>query len=125
MDVTLTFNGYDFAPALSSYGVTHEINYRKVVTALDGTRYFGNATRRPIITFSLLPMNGAQTKACYDALKIIIASCSYTDADANEDRTAQMRVTSNLESVFRLRAADGSRYYEGGQITLEGVKCLA
>ena len=125
MDVTLTFNGHDFAPALSDYKVSYEPNFRKVVTALNGTEYFGNATRRPIITFSLRSMTDAQTRAAYDALKIMAASCAYTDPATNASRTAQFSVKSNLESVFLLRAADGKRYYEGGTVTLRGVTCLA
>ena len=125
MDVTLIFNGLDLTPGLSDYRVDYETKYRKVVEALDGTEYSGNGTRRPIVVFTLRPMTDAQTKRCYDALSVMIASCTYTDAATNANRTAQMRVTSNLENVFALRAEDGSRYYEGGAITLRGVSCLA
>lgn len=131
LDVKLTFNGYDFAPLLSTYAVDYEISYRKVVTALDGTEYFGNGTRRPIINFTLRPLTDSQSKAAYDALKIMVASCSYTDpavngsADASVTRTAQFRVTSSLEAAFGLRSVDGNRYYKGGVITLRGVTCLA
>lgn len=131
LDVKLTFNGYDFQPLLSTYAVDYDISYRKVVTALDGTKYFGNGMKRPIINFTLRPVTDAQAKASYDALKIMAASCAYTDpaingsSDASATRTAQFRVTSSLEAAFGLRSADGNRYYKGGQITLEGVKCLA
>lgn len=131
LDVILTFNGYNFKPLLSSYGVDYDISYRKVVTALDGTEYFGNGLKRPIINFSLRPLTDAESKAAYDALKVMVASCSYTDpaisgsADASASRTAQFRVTSSLEAAFGLRSVDGNRYYKGGTITLRGVTCLA
>ena len=131
LDVKLTFNGYDFAPLLSTYAVDYEITYRKVVTALDGKEYFGNGLKRPIVNFALRPLTDAQAKAAYDALKIMVASCSYTDpaisgsADASASRTAQFRLTSNLEAAFGLRSVDGNRYYKGGQIVLRGVTCLA
>lgn len=126
MDVTLTFNSYDFAPILSTYAVVYETNYRKTVVSLDGTEYVGNPTRRPIVTFTLFPRTDAQAKAAYDALSVMIASCTYTDPHAtNASRTLQMRLTSNLESVFGLRSIDGNRYYKGGQIVLRGVTCVA
>ncbi len=129
MDVTLQFNDFNFAPVLSTYSVSYETNYRKTVTALDGTEYFANATRRPVITFSLFPMTDAQATAAYDALSIMIADCTYTDpattGDSGTDYTQLMRVTSNLDYVFALRSVDGNRYYKGGQITLRGVKCRA
>lgn len=131
LDVKLTFNGYDFTPLLSSYAVDYEISYRKVVTALDGTEYFGNGMKRPIINFALRPLTDAESKAAYDALRVMAASGSYTDpaingsSDASATRTAQFRVTSGLEAAFGLRSADGNRYYKGGTITLRGVTCLA
>lgn len=125
MYVTLTFNGYNFSSKLSTYRVDYETNYRKVVTALDGTEYFGNGTRRPIVSFSLIPMTDAQAATYYDALKIMVSNCTYTDTATGTNRTARMRITSNLEHVFGLRSVDGNRYYKGGQIVLRGVNCIA
>lgn len=125
MDVTLTFNRFDFAPRVSDYRIEYETKYRKVVTALDGTEYAGNGTRRPIVTFMLLPMTDTQAAQCYNALSVMVATCTYTDTATNTDRSVQMRVTSNLESVFALRSVDGNRYYKGGAITLRGVDCIA
>lgn len=131
LDVILTFNGFNFKPILSDYAVTYERTFRKVVTSLDGTEYFGNGTLRPIVTFRLFPLTDAQSKQCYDALKVMVAACTYTDpaisgsSDASASRTAQMRVTSNLEAAFGLRSVDGNRYYKGAEITLRGVSCLA
>ncbi len=131
LDVTLTFNAYNFTPLLSTYAVTYGTDFRKVVTALGGTEYFGNATRRPIITFRLRPLTDAETKAVYDALKVMVASCSYTDpaingsSDASVNRTALFRLTSSLEAAFGLRSVDTNRYYKGGEIVLRGVTCIA
>ena len=123
--ITLTFNGFPFASKLSTYNVDYEINYRKIVTALDGTEYFANGTRRPIVTFSLFPMTGEQAKAYYDALKNMAGTCIYTDPATDETHSAQMRVVSNLSYVFGHKGIDDNLYYRGGQITLRGVECLA
>lgn len=123
--ITLTFDGVNFAPALSTYRVAYETNYRKTVTALDGTEYFGNGTRRPIVTFSLFPMTDAQAKTYYGALKAMVSNCAYTDPATNAVRTARMRVTSNLEYLFCHKAVDDNLYYKGGQIELRGVDAIA
>lgn len=124
-DVTLTFNGFDFSPMLSNYNVSYEQNSPKIVTALDGTEYVGNLKFRTIITFCLRPMTDAQEAAHYAALSAMVASCTYTDAATNSDRTETMRVTSNPEYAFAHRAADGNRYYKSDVITLRGVTCRA
>lgn len=123
--ITLTFGGLDFSSRLSTYCVHYEIGYRKIVTALDGTEYFGNGTSRPIIAFSLFPMTEAQAKMYYDALKSMVSNCAYTDPATNVTRTARMRVTSNLEYLFCLKAVDDNLYYKGGTIELRGVEVLA
>lgn len=126
MDVTLTINGQDFSPVLSTYATTYEIDYGKTVKALDGTEYTGNALIRPVIAFSLFPMTDAQAKTYYDALTLPTpALCSYTDKATNMDRTIRMRISSNLEYAFGLRSVDGNRYYKGGTITMRGVHCLS
>ena len=126
MDVTLTFNGFDFSPKLSTYHVAYEVGYRKTVAALDGTEYVGNPTKRPIVTFTLFPATDEQEQAYYDALSVMIGLCTFTDPYAdNASRTLRMRLTSNLESAFGLRSVDGNRYYKGGQIVLRGVNCVA
>lgn len=125
LDVTLTFNSYNLKPLLSAYAVNYETATRKTVTALGGTEYSGKSTSRPVITFRLLPLTDAQSKAVYDALKIMVASCSYTDPATNASRTAQFRVVSNLDYAFALRSVDSNRYYKGAEITLRGVKTIA
>ena len=125
MDVTLTINGQNFAPKLSTYSTTYEISHGKTVTALDGTEYTGNSLSRPIIVFTLFPMTDAQAKTYYDALTVPSpALCTYTDKATNTDRAARMRVSSNLEYAFGFRSVDGNRYYKGGSITLRSMHCL-
>lgn len=126
MDVTLTINGQDFSPVLSTYSVRYETAYAKSVKALDGTEYAGGFTIRPVLAFSLRPMTDAQAVIFYNALTAANpASCTYTDTASNVDRTARMRLSTNLEYAFALRSSDNNRYYTGGQITLRGVTCLA
>ena len=117
IDVTLTFNGFDFSDYLSTYKVTHEVEVADSITAIDGTEYFATR-RRPVIEFSLLPLSDAQTASIYAALSAIAANATYTDPYINNNVTATMRVTSNLESAFALSSVDGNRYYKGGTITL-------
>lgn len=123
--IVFTFNGLNLSPALSTYRVAYEASYRKTVTSLDGTEYFGNGTRRPIVTFSLLPMTGVQAKTYYDALKVMVSNCAYTDPATNAVRTARMRVTSNLEYLFCHKAVDDNLYYKGGALELRGVETIA
>ena len=126
MDVTLTCNGYDFSSGLLSYAVSYETGHGKTITALDGTEYAGNLTSRPIVKFSMRPMTDAQALACYNALTAASPiSCAYTDPATDVTRTASMRLSANPEFVFALRSPDGSRYYQGGEITLRGVGVLA
>ena len=126
MDVTLICNGYDLSPFLSDYSLTYETAYDKTVKALDGTDYSGNLTSRPIVTFSLRPMADTRAQQCYHALTAASpALCVYTDEATNTDRSARMRLVTNLDFLFVLRSTDGHRYYDGGKITLRGVNCLA
>ena len=124
MDVTLIFNGVDFAPWLASYRADHEVSYKKIVTTMDGEEHTTPASRRPIVTFSFLPLTDAKAAQYYDALKIMTASVSYTDTWLNRTNTIRMRVTSTLSAVFALRAVDGNRYYKGGEIQLRAVNIL-
>ena len=117
IDVTFTLNGVNYSQLLSTYSVTHVVEYPTTVTAIDGTEY-GYGRRRPTITFSLIPLTDAQSATLYDTLLSTNVLCVYTDPQLGRTASASMRVTSNIESVFGLRSVDGNRYYKGGQITL-------
>lgn len=125
MDVTLIFNGVDFAPCLASYRVAYEVEYSRQVTALDGTEYTTKGTRRPIAAFALKPLSDENISLYYGALSALTALCVFTDPASNTPQAMRMRVTTDLETVFCLRSADGKRYYEGKEIELRAVTPLA
>ena len=117
IDVTFKLNNVDFSNLLSTFKVTREVEYSSTMTAIDGTEY-GWARRRPIVTFSLVPLTDAQTAVLYNTIQSMEVSCEYTDPYRGATSTGTMRVMSGLESVFGLRSADGNRYYKGTEITL-------
>jgi len=117
IDVTFTYNGFNFAPYLSTYEVKYALEEADSMVAMDGTEYV--ATRkRPVIEFSLIPLTDAQSAAIYSALSVPTASASYTNPNMGRDATAVMRLASDINRVFGLRSVDGNRYYKGGTITL-------
>lgn len=116
IDVTLTFNGYNFSPLLSTYKCYHAVKATKSVVAIDGTEYVASNVR-PVIEFSLIPLSDAQSQTVYQALSTITANATYTDPYRGES-SGVMRVSSNIEAVFGLRSIDGNRYYKGGVIVL-------
>lgn len=117
----MTINGYDVHERLSTYTVTEEVTYRKVVTALDDTEYPYPAKKRPIITFSLWPMTEAESSKLYDALNDSSISVTFTNQHKNQEETRRFRVVSDLESAFALLSVDGLRRYKGGEIQLRGA----
>ena len=117
IDITLQIGELDLSRFLSTYEVQYEVEYPHLVTALDGTEH-GAPRYRPIVNFSLIPITDAQATALYTAISRMYANVTYTDTFMNEDVTADMRVTSNLQAAFGLRSIDGNRYYKGGVITL-------
>lgn len=117
IDITFTLNGTDYSSLLSTYTVTYEVEYSEVVTAIDGTEY-GSARKRPSITFSLIPLSDSQTAALYSAIQSMNVSCTYTNPYSGTTATGNMRVVTNLESVFGLKSINGNRYYKGSEITL-------
>ena len=122
IDVTFTFNNYDFSGKLSTYNVRHALEQRVSFVALNGTEHYATQ-RRPIIQFSLAPLSDAEAAAVYTKLSAITANATYTDPYLGE-RTAQFYVASDLEQSFGLRSANGLRYYKGGVIELRQKACL-
>lgn len=119
MNVTLTINGLSLSSRLSTYSVTKEINYRKVITTLDGVERPYPGIGKPVIIFSLIPGTEDEDTALYDALKDLI--CTVTYSDKGVDMTKDMRIVSNLESSFLLTSADGKRRYKQAEIQLRGL----
>lgn len=117
MTITALINNVDFAPALSTWNVTHEIAFSKVVSSLNGAdRAFGRR-EKTIISFSLLPYTEEECSSYYYALSAGIVSFTFTDNDGTV-KEKEMRLISDLESVFLLDSVDGKRRYKGATITL-------
>lgn len=116
IDVTLTFNGYDFSPLLSTYRCYHSMEVSESVVTIDGTEYVAS-NARPVVEFSLIPLSDAQSEIVYQALSAITANATYTDPYRGES-AGVMRVSSSLDATFGLRSIDGNRYYKGGVIVL-------
>lgn len=119
MEVTLIANGLDLSSKLSTYSVTEEVSYRKIVTTLDGTEYPTKGVVRPIVTFSLFPMTDSEAANVYNALSGLVFNATFTRNGKDEIR--RVRVSSNLESTFLLMSVDGKRRYKGDKIQLRGL----
>ena len=119
MDVTLVVNGRDFSKRLSTYSITEEVTYKKVVKTLDGVEHATKEPTRPIITFSLLPSTDEESAEDYRALAPLFVNATYTRNGADEP--GSFRVVSNLESTFLLLSVDGKRRYKGGHIQLRRI----
>ncbi len=122
IDVTLSFNEYDLHGLLSTYEVTHNFEVADSMTALDGTEY-SSIRRRPVIQFSLIPLSDAQATAVYNILSSVSGVVDYTDPHLGE-RSALVRVASDLSEAFGIRSVDGNRYYKGGKIVLRSNTVL-
>lgn len=120
IDVTFTIGSTDYHSLLSTYNVTHKVETRASVVTMDGTEHYA-LQRRPVITFSLIPLTDDQTKSLYDLLSAGEVSVTYTDpytyTAVTPSRTGVFRVASDLSSVFGVKSND--RYYKGGEITLQ------
>lgn len=119
MDITLTIDGIALSSRLSTYSVTQEVTYRKIITTLDETEHPYPGKIRPIINFSLIPGTDEEDTTLYEVLENLIFNVTYTEK--GEDVTRQMRLVSNLESVFLLKSVDGKRRYRQGTIQLRGL----
>lgn len=120
INVTFTLNGVSFSSKLSTYNVRMIYEYPVVVTTLDGTEHV-HQRRRPAITFSLVPLIGAEIKTLYDCLKNETVSVRYLDTYTNNTVTATMRVETELSHIFALDSVTGYRYYKGTEIALRQI----
>lgn len=124
IDVTFTLNGVDWSQKLAKYAVDYEYEYSDTLTAIDGTEYTAG-WERPVISFSLMPLTDAETKALHDCLPVGNIVVVYTDPNLNiNTATGDFRMTTALSSVFGLRSIDGNRYYKGSTITLRRKEVL-
>lgn len=118
MDVTLIVNGLDLSSKLSTYSVTEEVTYRKVITTLDDVEHPYPGVKRTTITFSLFPLADDESAALYSTLSSLVFDATYTNQYKSVDETKRVRLTTNLESAFALKSVDGKRRYKGGEIQL-------
>lgn len=119
MGVTLKIAGVDFSSRVSTYAVTKEVTYRKIVTTLDDVEHAYPGKMRDILAVSLFPMTEDEATALYTALNTFSVTVIYTDPNkSGTTSTKTMRVTSNIEQVFALMSVDGKRRYKGGTIEL-------
>ena len=123
IDVTFTLEGVDYSQYLSSYSVSHEVEQRAIVTTLDGTEYTSTQLR-PVITFSLVPLSDEQSESLYEILSKSSIEVTYTDPYLGDRHSVTMRVTSELNSAFIIRANNGNCYYKGNSITLRSRTVL-
>jgi len=131
MDVTLTLNGRDFHNRLSTYEVRHELITGPVVETQDHVEHAPITKYRDVITFSLFPMSDTDAALDYAALASGQFSATYTDpthydseslaGESSADKTATVRVVSDLDTIFGIRSVNGNRYYKQGSITLRAV----
>lgn len=119
MDITLTIDGLALSSRLSTYSVTKEVTYRKIITTLDETEHPYPGKVRPIVNFSLIPGTDEEDAVLYEVLEKLVFNVTYTEK--GEDATRPMRLVSNLESVFLLKSVDGKRRYRQGTIQLRGL----
>lgn len=117
IDVTLVIDGVDCSSYLSKYTVSHSVEQREIITAMDGTEYTATQVR-PVISFSLDPLSDEQSESLYRTLLKGNLEVTYTDPYLGDNQLAIMRVTSEINSVFVIRSTDGKRYYRGDTITL-------
>ena len=118
MDVTLIVNGLDLSSKLSTYSVTEEVTYRKVITTLDDVEHPYPGAKRTTITFSLFPMTDEESTELYNKLGALVFDATYTNQYKGVDETNRVRLITNVESSFALKSIDGKRRYKGGEIKL-------
>lgn len=118
MDISLIVNGLDLSKKLSTYSVSQEVSYRKVITTLDDVEHPYPGLIRPIVNFSLLPLTDGESADLYHALSPLLFTVKFWNPHINAEMTRQMRLVSNMETVFLLKSVDGKRRYRGGEIQL-------
>ena len=123
MDVTLEINGRDFSSRISTYRVEQEITYPDMIVTMDGTEHYGKPYKRDVIYFSLFPFDDDTANHDYSVLSDSSLYVNYTNpqSDNAEKLYKDMKLYSNLSSVFGLRSVSGKRYYKGGEIALRAT----
>lgn len=118
MDITLKIGTLDLSGKLSTYDLTKDVSYRKIVTTLNDIDHPYPAKKKSVLKFSLFPLTDEESAELYDVLSDTIVSVEYTDQFNNTDEIKRFRVDGGIESAFALRSVDGKRRYKGGPIQL-------
>ena len=117
IDVTFILDDVDYSPYLTEYAVSHAIEAKETMTAIDGTEYTVTQIR-PSITFSLDPLSDEQSESLYRILSKASIRVLYTDPYLGDNQFTVMRAISEINSAFIIRSTGGNRYYRGNSITL-------
>lgn len=119
MTIKLIVNGVDFSAKLSTYNIDRELSQSKVVVTLGGEeREFGKTTR-DVVRFSFVPLTEKESEQYFETLSASALRATYTK---NGDKTADVRLASNLDKAFLLDSIDGKRRYRGGEIVLRNKR---
>ena len=119
MTIELTINGVVFSRKLSTYRITQEVTYDKILTTVSGKEIAIGKKVRDVLTFSLLPLTEGEATSYYETLTSDNLEVVYTNVGASR---AVMRLASNLDAVFLLDSVDGRRRYRGGEIVLRSTE---
>lgn len=120
--LTLIIDNRIFSDKISTFNVTKEITYAKVMKTLNGKEVYRNKQERAILTFSLLPYCDATAERDYEVLHKGEFVVQYTDPDTMYLKTQVMRIVSNLDRAFLLDSVNGRRYYKGENIILRAIE---
>ena len=119
MDITLILEHIDLHERLSTYSVSEEVSYRKIITTLDEVEHPYQGHSRPIISFSLFPSTEEEDQSLFLVLNKLVFPATFSLRGNNV--TKRVRVDGGFESTFLLRSIDGKRRYRGGEIVLRSL----
>lgn len=120
MEITFVVNGVDMSGILSTYGISYEMSYRKIIETLDGVLHPYPSKTRPVITFTVIPRTDAENATLFAALSSLIFPVTYTNT-MGTDETRNFMLDSNIENLFQLKSVDGNRRYRGSEIVLRAI----
>lgn len=122
MNITLTLNGVDFSPKLSTYSFRREIKYRTVQVTLDNKERHIGKSNRAVLEFSMFPLKGVDVKTYYNALNANTIQGVCYDPTSHATVTLSFVLDSDISEAFALHSVDGNDYYKGTPIRLRGVQ---
>ena len=121
MDITLKLGTVDVHKKVSTYAITREVSYGKVITTMDDKEHAVRSKDRYILSFSFLPMTEDEATTYCAALSETTVDVAFTDPYTGESLVKAMRTMENLEATFALVSIDGKRRYKGGTIQMREI----